>query len=165
MFDSIKAVKEKVVNHFDKQEVKYTKKDAIIDTLVGVGAALAIVKLAYDGMYWQAGAFSAIVSAGNFAKGSLMGRALANRKDTNINVKVTKESPKVATIRNLINQENLEETFVVQFYTKNGKPIMRTAKPIYTYMNALVEGSEGLENIELAASFNIEKYYSRKGDE
>ncbi|MED2788266.1 hypothetical protein P4261_28240 [Bacillus thuringiensis] len=161
MFDSIKAVKEKVLNHFEKQEVKYTKKDVIIDTLVGVGATLAIVKLAYDGMYWQAGAFAAIVIAGNFAKGTLAGRAFAKRE---ISKKVTKEAPKVATIRNLISRENLEETFVVRFYTKNGKPIMQSAKPIYTYMNAVIEGSEGLENIELAASFNIEKYYTRKGD-
>lgn len=78
--------------------------------------------------------------------------------------KQVKEAPKVHTIRNLINQENLEEVFVVQFYTKNGKPIMRTAKPIYTYMNAVIEGSQGLEEIELAAQFNIEKYYAKKGN-
>lgn len=68
------------------------------------------------------------------------------------------------TVRNIVIQEGLEEVFVVQFYTQNGKPIFKTRDPIHTYVNAVIEGSQGLEEIELAASFNIEKYYKRKGD-
>lgn len=165
MFDSIKAVKEKVVNHFEKQEIKYTKKDVIIDTCVGIASTAVLVALSTHDRHIAVGTFAALLIAGNFAKGTLAGMARVNRKVTKLKDKVANTMPKVGAIRNLINQENLEETFVVQFYTKNGKPIMRTAKPIYTDMNALVEGSEGIENIELAASFNIEKYYSRKGDE
>ncbi|MCW1241967.1 PH domain-containing protein [Bacillus pretiosus] len=160
MFDSIKAVKEKVINYLGR-ETTYTKKDAVVDIAVGAGSVLVFVELARQGSFVSVGAFAAVAMAGNFAKGMVLGETRGRKK---LKGKVTKEAPKVATIRNLIAQENLDETFVVRFYTKNGKPIMQSAKPIYTYMNAVIEGSEGLENIELAASFNIEKYYTRKGD-
>jgi hypothetical protein len=161
MFDSINAVKEKVVNHFDKQEVTYTKKNFIIDTCVGIASTAVLVALSSHDRHVAVGTFAALLIAGNFAKGTLAGMARVNRKVAKLKTIV----PKLNNIRNILNEENLQETFVVQFYTAGGKPIFSTAKPIYTYINALAEGSEGLENIERATSFNIEKYYSRKGDE
>jgi len=160
MFDSIKAVKEKVINYLGR-ETTYTKKDVVIDIAVGAGSVFVLVELARQGSFVSVGAFAAVAMAGNFAKGMVLGETRGHKK---LKGKVTKEVPRVHTIRNLINQENLEEVFAVQFYTKNGKPIFKSAKPIYTYMNAVIEGSQGLEEIELAAQFNIEKYYAKKGD-
>ncbi|MEI5921089.1 hypothetical protein WBU96_28555 [Bacillus albus] len=164
MLDTIKVAKEKVVNYFEKQEVKYTKKDAIFDVVVGVGTAIALSALARQGNYGAVGIFAAVAMAGNLAKGMTLGRVQGRKEGTKTKDRTNGKIPKFDTIRGLITHEDLEEVFVVQFYTKNGKPIMQTAKPIYTYMNAVIEGSQGLEDIELATKFNIEKYYKRKGD-
>ncbi len=168
MLDKIERVVEKAITkldeHMDHQlkEATYTTKDKVKNWAIGIASAGVIYYFAHEGHAIAATAFASLAMIGNFAKGELTRSAKMNmlRKSNRAT------APKVEGLRSTITErENLEEVFVVQFYTANGKTIAKTSEPIDTYMNAVIEGSEGLGYIERAASFNIEKYYKKRGDQ
>ncbi|PEF03433.1 hypothetical protein COM97_27220 [Bacillus thuringiensis] len=157
--DRLSVVKEKVnkLSKYAKEEV-FTK-DVAIAATIAVAASFGVQYFATHEMPSAAASLAAFIAGGMYS----LGKSHLLRK---IKRNTNRPIPGVYTLTQLIDDNELTTRFEVNFYNKNGSKIARVAdtSDVYSYFDAVKRGIEGLNEIDEATSFNIEKYYDKAGE-